>query len=291
MQNISSVLLNTSDTSDAFSGFTALGSSGIVALIVDVMLRIVFAGIILLVGFKLVSALIKRLHRKKHTRNLDESAFSFITSAVSIVLKVIVCITAASVLGVPLTAVVTLLSSCGLAIGLAMQGSLSNFAGGVMILIFRPFSVGDYISNHTDEGTVTDISIFYTTLCTPDNRRIVIPNGMLSNASIINLSSYDTRRVDIPLTASYDSDIGKVLEVIKDTAKKNSLVLGNPPIDARMTSQDASAISFFCRAWVKSEDYWQAKFELTQELKEAFDENGIEIPYQQLDIRHRDARK
>lgn len=281
------------DVSQEFGGFgdlASLDTNGIISLMIDIALRLIFAGLIMLIGFKLVNTFIKRMHRKKHTRNLDESAFSFVTSAVSIVLKVIVCITAASVLGVPLTAVVTLLSSCGLAIGLAMQGSLSNFAGGVMILIFRPFSVGDYISNHTDEGTVTDISIFYTTLRTPDNRRIVIPNGMLSNEAIINVSSYDTRRVEIPLTASYDSDISTVLDIIKSTAQKNGAVLSDPPIDARMTSQDASAISFFCRVWVKREDYWKVKFELTQALKEAFDENGIEIPYQQLDIRHRDAK-
>ena len=193
-------------------------------------------------------------------------------------------VSAALIIGIPSASFIALLGTAGVAIGLALQGAFSNFAGGVMILIFRPFKVGDYIDASGLSGTVNDISIFYTVLKTPDNKHITIPNGTLMNSSVTNYSAEETRRLDIDFSVSYDSDIEKVKSLILEKANSHSAVLQDPVPFCRLTSQSDSALVFTLRVWCNSGDYWDAKFDLNESIKKAFDENGIVIPYQQLDV-------
>ncbi len=243
--------------------------------VVDAAIRIVGALLIIAVGFKLAKMLSKKLSKITKTRNLDESTFSFVKSFINIAVKVIVLFTAAALLGVPLTAIVTLLGSAGLAIGLALQGSLSNLAGGMMLLIFRPFSLGDYISNHDDEGTVVSIGIFYTTLRTPDNRTVVIPNGSLTNGTIINYSSYQTRRLDVEVRISYDSDTQKAIDVIKTVVSDCETVDTQKPVKVFLQRQENFGKVLCCRVWCASDVYYDLKNKLMNDITEAFAKEGI----------------
>ncbi len=243
--------------------------------LVDSVLRIIGALLIVAIGFRLAKSISKKLSKMTKTRNLDESAFSFAKSFINIAVKAIVLFTAAAVLGVPLTAIVTLLGSAGLAIGLALQGSLSNLAGGIMLLIFRPFSLGDYISNHDDEGTVISIGIFYTTLKTPDNRTVVIPNGSLTNGTIINYSSYKTRRLDVEVRISYESDTQKAIDVIKDVIAQCDQIDADKPIKVFLQRQENFGKVLCCRVWCESDVYYDLKNRLMNDITEAFAQNGI----------------
>ena len=247
--------------------------------------------VFILIGFKLSSWLVKALKKSKGFSKLDASAASFIGSFIGITLKILVVVVAASIVGIDVTALSAVFATAGVTVGLALQGSLSNLTGGLMILIFRPFKVGDYIDNHSDSGTVREIGIFYTTLDTPDNKRITIPNGLLSNATVVNYSAEPLRRVDMEFSVAYTSDIDKVNDVMLTVVKANEKVLGDPAPFVALLRQDASALVFVARAWVKSEDYWDVYFYLCETMKKAFDTVGIEIPYDQLDVHVDSAEK
>jgi small conductance mechanosensitive channel len=177
------------------------------------------------------------------------------------------------------------LGSAGLTVGLALQGSLSNFAGGVLILFMKPFQVGDYIiTGAKEEGTVMGIDIFYTHLLTPDNKRIVIPNGGLSNSSITNVTREPVRRLDILVSVDYSEDILKVKEILSKLVEKEDMVEKDRPVDIYVSSFDTSAISIGLRVWTATECYWQLKWKLLEEIKAAFEENKIVIPFNQLDV-------
>lgn len=247
-------------------------------------IRLIGAILIIFIGFKAVG-LLQKLSKKRQRHLMDQSAASFLGSIINIGLKILVVITAAAFLGIPLTAVITVLGSAGLAVGLALQGSLSNFAGGVMILIFKPFEIGDYIKTQTEEGKVTAISIFYTTLLTIDNKRVVIPNGTVSNTPIINYTAEKFRRVDLEFSASYETPADEVLPVMKQVLENHPLILCEPAKPfCRLYRQDDSAVIYLIRAWCKAEDYWTVYFDLQEQMKKAFDENGISIPYPHLEI-------
>lgn len=251
----------------------------------DAIVKIAIAALIVWLGFMLVKFIIKRIKKSKFIEKSDPSIASFLLSFTSIALKIIIVITAASVLGIPLTAFVTALGSAGIAIGLALQGSLSNLAGGIMILIFKPFSVGDTIEVNSEVGTVESISIFYTALVTADNRRITIPNGVLSNSSTINRSVLSKSRVDFEFSASYSQDTDEVIETIQEVAEAHDLVLNDPaPPFVRVMRQDASAVIYVLRVWTKNEDYWTVKFDIEKAMLNKFKEKNIEIPFPQLDV-------
>ncbi|MFA6948057.1 MAG: mechanosensitive ion channel domain-containing protein [Eubacteriales bacterium] len=250
-------------------------------------LKIVYAAVVIVVGLKLVNMLVKAMTRGKLMSKLENGAHSFIISFVSIALKIIVFIAAAGILGVPMTSFITMLASAGLAIGLAFQGSLSNVAGGLMILIFHPFKAGDYIDTHSDSGTVKEINIFYTVLVTLDNRVITIPNGSISNSTIINYSAQEQRRVDLVFSAAYTSDIDKVKTILLDTCKAHPCVLADPEPFARLSKHNDSSLDFTVRVWVKAADYWTVYFDLTEQVKKNFDAAGIEIPFPQVDVHQR----
>lgn len=245
---------------------------------------IVSAAVVLLVGFALVKFIIKKLSTSTLFGKLDTNVQSLIKNALKVVAYTIIVIVAVEILGVPSATIIAVLGSCGLAIGLALQGGLSNIAGGVIIMLFKPFHVGDYVTSGLGNGTVVDIGIFYTKLNTPDNIVISVPNSALSNSAISNYSAKSTRRVDISLSISYDSDIDLAKKVLLASAETHDLVLKDPAPVVYVTEQADSAINLQLRAWVNNADYWTVKFDLTEDTKKVLDKFSISIPYPQLDV-------
>ena len=248
------------------------------------VLRIVAALVILIIAGKLIKHFTKRFKESKFFAKLDPGLAGFAVSAVKIALYLLVILALLWVLGIETASVLALFTAGGVAISLAFQGAVSNLAGGVMILLFRPFRAGDFIEASGVTGTVKEINVLYTVLITPDNKRVTVPNGTLTNAVITDYSAEDTRRVDITVTAAYDTDIEKVKSLLLDKANAHALVLKDPAPAAVFTAQGASALEFQLRAWTKTEDYWTVFFDLNETLKNSFDEKGIEIPYPQLDV-------
>ncbi len=247
-------------------------------------IKLVTSLVLLVVCWKLIGFLINLLQKNRQFSKIDDGAKGFLLSCISIILRVILVLTVAANLGVPMTNVVALVGSCGLAIGLALQGSLANFAGGLMILVFRPFRVGDYIESSGKEGRVKSISILYTTLSTADNKDIIIPNGTLTNAVITNFTAEEVRRVDLEFSVAYDTDIERVKKVLLVLADQHDLVLKDPAPFARLTRQGDSALVFTLRAWCNKNDYWSVYLDLMEQVKEAFDKLEIQIPFPQMDV-------
>ena len=250
----------------------------------DFLVDILIALVVMVIGFRIIAGLEKRLKNPSKFKKLDGNAKGFIISFITIGLKVLLMIIVLSIVGVPMASLVTIVGSCAVAIGLALQGGLSNIAGGLMLLIFKPFKVGDYISSNGLEGFVKTITMFYTTILTTDNKTIQLPNGTLSNSSIINYSANEKRRVDINLSVAYDSDIDKVKKIVKDVINKHNKILKDEPIFVRLTKHDESALVFTLRVWVNTPDYWDVNFDLLESIKKEFDKNHIEIPFNQLDV-------
>lgn len=246
--------------------------------------KLIGAILILVIGLKVVKWFIKLIKKTKGFQKMDPGAASFICSLLSFALRLIIILTAVATLGVPMTNFITILGSAGLAVGLAMQGSLSNLAGGLMILIFHPFRVGDFINANGVSGTVKEITILYTIIDTPDNVRNIVPNGELSNATVTNYSINDTRRVDLSLGVSYKSDLKQVVALLTDMAEKCPYRIEDKEPFVKIGSYDESQITMYVRIWTKAADYWTAFFELTEQAKDIFDANGIEIPYPQVDV-------
>lgn len=247
-------------------------------------IKLLVAIILLVVGLKLIKALTKWLKNSPKLDRIDTSLRSFLCSFSKIALYFVLIIVITSVLGVPATSFITILASCGVAIGLALQGALSNFAGGIMILLFKPFKVGDYIEASGESGTVVGISVVYTEILTGDNKRITIPNGTLTNAVIENYSAEDLRRVDLTFDTAYDCDIEKVKQVITDVIAAHPLALKEPAPFVRLSGHSESSLTYTVRIWCKSENYWDVNFDIIESVKLAFDKNNIEIPYPQMDV-------
>lgn len=253
-------------------------------LAVTVGSKLIYAIIILLIGTKLIKLLIKLLQKEKLFKKLDDSVKSFLISAIKTVLYIVLFLTIASILGVPLTSMVTLLGSAGLAIGLSLQGGLSNIAGGLIILVFKPFKVGDFIDTHSDSGTVKDISIFYTTLTTPDNRNITIPNGNLANQAVVNYSHNPKRRLDIDVQVSYDNKPDDVIKCLEKIVSNQKTLLEGEQVFIKITDYKDSSVTYTIRVWVNNGDYWDTKFNILSDIKTEFTKNNISIPYNQLDV-------
>lgn len=253
----------------------------------DFLFRVIFALLIIFVGWKLVKWLLKILDKGKLFSKLDSTVRSFLSSTVGIVLKVLLVVSAAIVLGIPESSFLTLLASGGVAVGLALQGSLSNFAGGLMLLIFKPFKEGDYIKTADNEGTVISVNVFYTVIRTFENQHITLPNGGLTNAAIVNYSAEETRRLDLRFGVAYGSDINKVREILSEIAEESRFVLEDPSPAVILDSQSDSSLDFILRCWTKKEEYWDAKNTLTEEVTKKFFEEGVEIPFPQMDIHMR----
>ena len=254
------------------------------ALIVPVAKDLLAAILVFFIGFKVVNVISKRIRSGKLLKNIDPSAASFIASFLSISLKIIIIVTIVAILGVPMSSVVALVASAGVAIGLAVQGALSNLVGGLMILFFRPFRVGDYIDAQNASGTVRDISVFYTVLVTPDNKVITVPNGGLTNSVITNYSVEETRRIDIVFSADYKHDSDVVKKIMLDVANSCEKALKDPAPAAIMSECAESAINYTLRVWSNNGDYWDVREELVSGVRKAFKDANIEIPYPQVDV-------
>ena len=250
----------------------------------DLLLEILVGLIVLIIGFRIINMIENKLKKPGKFNKLDQTVKTFFVSFITISLKIVLIVIFLSVIGVPMASLVTIIGSCAVAIGLALQGGLSNIAGGLMILIFKPFKVGDFISSNGFDGTVKSITMFYTTITTVDNKVIQLPNGNLSNSNITNYSAKPERRVDIDFSVSYDSDIDKVKKIVNHIVDKHELILQDKDKFFRLRVHDNSALVFTLRVWVKTSDYWTVYFDLMESVKKEFDKNGIEIPFNQLDV-------
>lgn len=247
-------------------------------------LSLLYAIVVLFVGLKVINYLVKIIDKAFQKSAMDKTVRLFLESLIRMALKVVLLITVASMLGVKMTTFITLLGAMGLAVGLALQGSLSNFAGGVLILVLKPFVVDDFIDGAGHIGTVTKITIFYTYLVTTDNKEIVIPNGILSNGSITNYSANEMRRVDLVFGVGYESSTEEVKKIIHDVIKGHELIASNPEPFVRMSAHGDSAIEFTVRVWCNASDYWGVHFDMIEQVKAAFDANNISIPYPHVQV-------
>ncbi|MBQ6145792.1 MAG: mechanosensitive ion channel family protein [Clostridia bacterium] len=252
--------------------------------IAELAMKIVAALLILIVGLWLVKQIVKMVRKAKPIQKLAPEVQTFTASAVKVLGYALVILMAVTTLGVPTASILAVLGSCGLAVGLALQGSLSNLAGGIMLMIFRPFKVGDFISDGAHDGTVKKITLFYTVIATADNLQITLPNGALANAAIKNLNANDIRRLDIDVTLSPAADKAKVCDLLLDCAKKNELVLSDPAPEALVTVTEGGLPTFKLRTWFKSGDYWTVYFNLNEAVQKALTENALPLAHQQVDL-------
>ena len=248
-------------------------------------LRVVLAGLAFLVGVQLIRILRHVIKKALGRSRIEESAMRFIDSFIKFGLYFVLILMIASSLGVDAASILAILGSASVAIGLAVQGSLSNFAGGVLLLILKPFTAGDYIKDGLgNEGTVDAVDIFYTQLITPDNRVVVLPNGTLANGTITNFTRCRERRIDIPVGIAYEEDIRKTREVIEAVLRADAAVIADRDIMVFVDSLGESSVNLNARCWAVQEDFWPAKWRLTEAVKYALDEAGIRIPYPQMDM-------
>lgn len=257
---------------------------GMIPSLISFALQVVLAIVIYGISAKVIKWVIKIVQKGMERNGVDTGVKQFLCSIIKYALYLVLIMTILSLFGVATTSVVAVLGSAGVAIGLALQGSLANFAGGVLILLLKPFKVGDYIIQGGNEGTVYEISIFYTKLKTIDNKVVVIPNGILSNNTLTNVSHMEKRRVDIIVGISYDADIKQAKEILHQIAQKDESRLPEEDAVVFVDNLGASSVDIGVRVWVKSEDYWDTKWRLTENIKYALDENHISIPYQQIDV-------
>lgn len=247
-------------------------------------INIVFAALIFFIGRIIARSLVQILGKILKKTGVDEILVDFIESITRSLLLLFIIIAALDRLGVDTTSLIALLGAAGLAVGLALQGSLQNFAAGVMLLVFRPFKAGDFIQAAGTEGVVETISIFTTTMRTGDNREVIIPNGSIYGGTITNFSARDTRRIDMVFGIGYGDDIKLAKETLENVVTSDERVLKDPAVKIAVAELADSSVNFVVRPWVKSEDYWPVKFDLTEKIKLTFDEKGISIPYPQMDI-------
>ena len=241
----------------------------------DIALRILGAVVITFVGFKVIKLVMRMLDKPLQKSKLDKGIVSFMENTLSILLRFILIISVLMFLGVPAASFIAVLSSIGLAVGLALQGSFSNFAGGLTILFFRTFRVGDFIKADTYEGTVHHISIMYTTLKTLDGKKVVIPNAMLSNGVVTDTSWFETRRVDVSFTTDFSQEIEPVRALLLEAAMNDPLVLKSPAPEATLDKIQDGLLVFTLRCWVKNADWWKTLINLTSAAKQKLSDTGI----------------
>ena len=253
--------------------------------------KLIIGALIISIGFKLINKFVGRFIDVLEKKDVDITLSKFLKSLITVGLKVILVLPVLGYWGIQLSGIAALVASAGVAIGLALQGSLSNFAGGFIILFIRPFKVGDYIETATYGGTVEQIGLFYTHLTTVDNKQILIPNGTLSNGSLINYSAKPTRRVDLTFSVGYENDITHVKEVLNKIIERNTLILKDPAPFVAVSAHSASSVDFVVRAWCDTQDYWNIYFDLLEEVKITFDKENISIPYPQMDLHLKEVLK
>ena len=242
-------------------------------------IKVIGAILIWIIGSWAIKKIMKGIRVVMTKRDYDESLQKFLLNLINWILKILLIITLLGTLGVPTTSFAAIIAAAGLAIGLALQGSLGNFAGGVLIMIFKPIKIGDLIEAQGEIGVVKEIEIFTTKLTGLSNKEIIIPNGALSNGNIVNYTTEGTRRVDLTFGVGYDSDIKKTKEVLMNVLTSHPLVLKDPAPTVNVSALADSSVNFAVRPWSKAEDYWTVYFDVTEQTKEALDAAGIEIPY------------
>ncbi len=251
---------------------------------IPAVIRLLIGLIVMFIVFKIINIIFNRLQKKLKKENADKTVSIVLVKFLRKALKVVVFVLFLGFVGIDTASVGALIASAGVTIGLALQGGLSNIAGGIIILLMRPFRIDDYIKGQGEEGTVEDIKLFYTILRTPDNKVIMVPNGALANGNITNYSLKDIRRVDLSFSIAYESDYYQANKIITECVNNHSLVLKDQEPFIRLSEHGASAIVIACRAWVNNGDYWTVYFDLLETVKAKFDEAGIVIPYNQLDV-------
>jgi small conductance mechanosensitive channel len=262
--------------------------TGVTGTIFQLVLRVLITIVIFFVGAKLIKLLLRIVQKSMEKAKAERGVITFVISFLRVALYVVLAFMIASRLGVDAASIVALLGSAGVAIGLAIQGSLSNFAGGVLILLLKPFRVGDYVIDaNGKEGFVSEIQIFYTKLQTVDNKVIILPNGNLANNSITNVTAEKTRRLDIALQISYGSDMKLAKEVLQDMLAESDYTIKEQVMRVVVDELEDSGVKLLIHCWVKSADYWPAKWDLTEKAKLTLDANGIEIPFPQVDVHMR----
>ncbi len=249
-------------------------------------IRVVLALVVFFVGGKVIKWIRKMVSRSFERTNVDAGVAQFVDSMLKFGLYALLIFLIATNLGVESSSIAALIASAGVAIGLAVQGSLSNFAGGVLILLLKPFAVGDYIivTQEGIQGTVKEIQIFYTKLATVDNQRVVVPNSILTNNSLTNVTARPERQLDLKVGISYDSDLKKAKELIEEKLQADPCIRKDEDIKVFVDSLADSAVMIGLRAWVNTDEYWKTRWKLLEEIKLTFDEEGIEIPYNQLTV-------
>ena len=259
---------------------------GMVPSLLSFLVQVIVAIIVLLIGSRIIKFLLKLIRKSLDRSKVEAGVVTFLCSLVKYSLYFVLAMIILAQFGVTTSSVVAVLGSAGLTLGLALQGSLSNFAGGVLILLLKPFVVGDYIIDGVtgQEGTVSSITIFYTKLLTIDNRLILIPNGTLSNSSITNVTHMEKRRIDLLIGVSYEANLAKTKQVLSDVVKSEEKVLPGEPVEIYVSELADSSVQMGVRAWVKTEDYWPIRWKMTEDIKNALDANGISIPYPQMDV-------
>lgn len=247
-------------------------------------IKLIIGLIVLFIAFKVVNFIAKRLQRRMDKKNVDKTIANVTVKASKLVLKIMVFLLFLGYVGIETAGIGTIIGSVSVCIGLAVQGSLSNFAGGIVILVMRPFKLGDFIEAQGHSGTVTDIKMFYTYLNTPDNKVVMIPNGALGNGDIINYSKEEERRVDLVFSVDYSTDLKLAKEIIEKEIENHQLILKDKEYFVRLGEMAASSLDIKTRVWVKNADYWTVYFDLLENVKKKFDENNISVPFNQLDV-------
>ncbi len=276
----------TAETAISINWSEVLGTIGstVLSWCLNTGIKILIAIVILLVTFKIINSISRRIEKRGDGGKFDKTVMRTIAYIFRMGLKIAIVICLVAYLGIDTSGLTALVASFGVCIGLAVNGALSNVAGGVLILVTRPFKIDDYIEAQGVSGTVEDIHMVCTKLRTPDNKVIYLPNGALSSGNIINYSEKDLRRVDFTFSISYSADFDKAKAIITDILTSHELTLDEPESMVRMSSHSASSIDITARVWVNSADYWTVNFDVLEAVKAAFDKNGIEIPFNQLDV-------
>ena len=272
-------LLNVENSHWLDSAISALSS-----WVLNTGIKILVSLIVLTISFRIIKKVARKIIKKGEEKKYDKTITKTLSYVFSIGAKTVVIVSIIGYLGIDTSGITALIASLGVCIGLAVNGAVSNLAGGVILLVTRPFKVDDYIEAQGVSGTVEDIHMICTKIRTPDNKVIYVPNGSLANGNIINYTEKETRRLELKFSIAYDSDYEKAKALIWDVVTSHELVLSDPTPFVRMTEHADSAITVTARVWTKNSDYWNVNFDLLESVKKALDENGIEIPYNQLDV-------
>ena len=256
----------------------------VVHVCVDIALKLLLSVLVLIIGRILIKVLLKKIRNSKALDRGDHTAKKFFEAFAKIALNISLAVLVVAIMGVPMASIVAVIGSVGVAISLAVQGTLSNLASGIMILVFKPFKLDDYIESGDYSGTVTDMGVFYTTLTAPDNKTIVIPNSSLTTSTLVNYSTKDTRRLEIQFNVEYGSDIEKVKRIINGVLAAHSEILTDIAPFIRLTELRDSSLCITTRVWCKGSDFWTLKFNLMEEITQEFGKEGIVIPYNRMTV-------